>query len=184
MMRECPHEPKEVLLLEGHIQAALEGVVVLEHGSDAAERLMWHGSAEVVDRPSSRAIRSPYCRFTYERCSPRTLIPQWEQEYITVMRIIAKRTLRQFWETHPRGAKAKTRLEVWHSAVEAADWATPADVRATYGDASILKNSRVVFNIAGNQFRLVTRINYPYRVVYVRFVGTHEEYDDIDAETI
>ncbi|MGI9179426.1 MAG: type II toxin-antitoxin system HigB family toxin [Longimicrobiaceae bacterium] len=110
------------------------------------------------------------------------------------MRIIAKRTLRQFWETHPRGAEAKTPLEVWHSTVEAAEWATPADVKATYGDASILKNSRVVFNIAGNpkgsecpqlnKFRLVTRINYPYRVVYVRFVGTHEEYDDIDAETI
>lgn len=100
------------------------------------------------------------------------------------MRIIAKRTLRQFWETHSRGAKAKTPLEVWHSAVEAADWASPSDVKATYGDARILKNSRVVFNIAGNQFRLVARINYPYRVVYVRFVGTHKEYDDIDAETI
>jgi mRNA interferase HigB len=100
------------------------------------------------------------------------------------MRIIAKRTLRRFWEAHPRGAAARTPLEVWHSIVEAADWATPADVKATYGDASILKNSRVVFNIAGNRFRLVVRINYPYRVVYVRFVGTHEEYDDIDAEVI
>ncbi len=64
------------------------------------------------------------------------------------------------------------------------DGASPADVKATYGDASILKESRVVFNIAGNKFRLVARINYPYRVVYVRFVGTHEEYDAIDAETI
>lgn len=100
------------------------------------------------------------------------------------MRIIAKRALRQFWETHPRGAEAKTPLEVWHSMVEAADWATPAEVKATYGDASILKNSRVVFNIAGNKFRLVARINYPYRVVYVRFVGTHDEYDKIDAEAV
>lgn len=100
------------------------------------------------------------------------------------MRIIAKRTLRQFWENHPRGAEAKTPLQVWHSVVEEADWAAPADVKETYGDASILKNSRVVFNIAGNKFRLVVRINYPYRVVYIRFVGTHAEYDDIDAETI
>ena len=55
---------------------------------------------------------------------------------------------------------------------------------AAYGDASILKGSRVVFNIAGNKYRLVARINYPYRVVYVRFIGTHAEYDQIDAETI
>jgi len=100
------------------------------------------------------------------------------------MRIIAKRTLRQFWESHPRGAEARVPLQVWHSTVRAKDWATPADVKATFGDASILKNSRVVFNIAGNKFRLVTRINYPYRVVYIRFVGTHAEYDGIDAETI
>src|SRR5215218_8827645 len=65
------------------------------------------------------------------------------------MRIIAKRTLRLFWETHPRGADAKTPLQVWHSTVERQDWATPSDVKASYGDASILKNSRVVFNIGG-----------------------------------
>ncbi|HET7322568.1 MAG TPA: type II toxin-antitoxin system HigB family toxin [Longimicrobiaceae bacterium] len=100
------------------------------------------------------------------------------------MRIIAKRTLRQFWDNHPRGAEAKVPLQVWHSTVEDADWATPADVKAMYGDASILKNGRVVFNIAGNKFRLVVRINYPYRVVYIRFVGTHEQYDAIDAEQI
>lgn len=75
-------------------------------------------------------------------------------------------------------------LQVWYSTVEDADWATPADVKGTYRDASILKNSRVVFNIAGNKFRLVVRINYPYRVVYVRFIGTHEEYDAINVETI
>jgi len=59
-----------------------------------------------------------------------------------------------------------------------------ADVKQRYGDASILKGSRVVFNIAGNKYRLVARINYPYRVVYVRFIGTHAEYDQIAAETI
>jgi mRNA interferase HigB len=68
--------------------------------------------------------------------------------------------------------------------VEGKNWATPSDVKASYGDASILKNSRVVLNIAGNKFRLVVRINYPFRTVFIRFIGTHEEYDDIDAETI
>lgn len=100
------------------------------------------------------------------------------------MRIIAKRTLRAFWERHPRGAEARTPLQVWYSTVAAANWETPAAVKSTYGDASILKDSRVVFNVAGNKFRLVVRINYAYRVVYVRFVGTHEEYDRINAETI
>ena len=100
------------------------------------------------------------------------------------MRVIAKRTLRLFWEEHPQGKGAKTALEDWHAEAVAADWAQPADVKRQFGDASVLKGSRVVFNIAGNRYRLVVRINYPYRVVYVRFVGTHAEYDKIDAETI
>lgn len=100
------------------------------------------------------------------------------------MRVIAKRTLREFWERHPKGATAKTPLQDWHAQAIAADWATPADVKAQFGDASILKGSRVVFNIAGNRYRLVTRINYFYRVVYVRFVGTHQEYDEIDVDTV
>ena len=100
------------------------------------------------------------------------------------MRIIAKRTLREFWQSHPHGREAETALRAWHATVARAHWASPADVKASWGDASILKDSRVVFNIAGNKFRLVVRINYPYRVVYVRFVGTHAEYDAIDAETI
>ena len=112
------------------------------------------------------------------------MLPPWERVRFIGMRIIAKRTLRQFWETHPRGSEAKTPLQVWYSTTEAADWANPADVKASHRDASILKDSRVVFNIAGNKFRLIVRINYPYRVVYIRFVGTHDEYDGIDAETI
>lgn len=100
------------------------------------------------------------------------------------MRIIARRTLRQFWEAHPRNRAAKTPLEDWHAQVSAADWATPAEVKAQFGDASILQGGRVIFNIGGNKYRLVVRINYPYRVVYIRFVGTHAEYDEIDAGTI
>jgi mRNA interferase HigB len=100
------------------------------------------------------------------------------------VRIIAKRTLRLFWESDTRYADAKRALEDWHAQVSHADWATPADIKLRYGDASILKRGRVVFNICGNKYRLVVRINYPYRVVYVRFVGTHAQYDQIDAETV
>ena len=97
------------------------------------------------------------------------------------MRIIAKRTLREFWAAEP-GAKGP--LEAWHSEAKAADWKTPADIKARHGSASILKNGRVVFNIAGNKYRLIAKINYDYRVVYIRFIGTHKQYDAVDAETI
>jgi mRNA interferase HigB len=100
------------------------------------------------------------------------------------MRIISKARLRQFWESHPRAAQSKSALELWYHIAKHADWAEPAEVNAVYGDASILKSGRVVFNIGGNKFRLVSRINYRSRVVYIRFVGTHDEYDQIDAETI
>ena|SRR5437016_2913926 len=97
------------------------------------------------------------------------------------MRIIAKRTLAEFWKREPA---AKGELEAWHAEVKRADWTSPADVKAKYGRASILKDGRVVFNIAGNRYRVVVWINYPFRTVYIRFVGTHEQYDEIDAQTI
>ncbi len=98
------------------------------------------------------------------------------------MRIIAKRTLREFWKRHPR---AKGPLEAWHQEVAHADWATPPAVKLQFRSASVLPGHRVVFNnIAGNQYRVVVKINYPYRVVYVRFVGTHAEYDASDATTV
>lgn len=100
------------------------------------------------------------------------------------MRVIAKRTLRLFWEAHPRNWSARAPLEDWYAQARSADWATPADVKGQFGEASVLRGSRVVFNIGGNKYRLIVRINYPYRVVYIRFVGTHAEYDAIDAETV
>ena len=78
----------------------------------------------------------------------------------------------------------KTPLQDWHAQVIAADWANPNELKRQFADASVLRNQRVVFNIGGNKYRLVVRINYAYRVVYVRFVGTHAEYDAIDAHTI
>ena len=72
----------------------------------------------------------------------------------------------------------------WYRQVKGADWATPADVKRATGSASILNDGRAVFNIAGNKYRIVVWINYPYRVVYVRFIGTHRQYDEIDAQTV
>ncbi len=100
------------------------------------------------------------------------------------MRVIALSTVRSFWEKNPGFADAKEPLLAWYRHVLHADWASPADVKAEFGSASVLRNGRVVFNIAGNKYRLVAWINYPYRVLYVRFVGTHAQYDRIDAQTI
>lgn len=97
------------------------------------------------------------------------------------MRVIAKAALREFWENHP---DAEQPLRAWHAEAKAADWKTPADIKAKYRSAIILRGGRVIFNIGGNKYRLVVRINFPFRVIYIRFLGTHREYDRIDAETI
>lgn len=99
------------------------------------------------------------------------------------MRIISKRTLREFWE-QPSYSDSQGQLEAWHEEVLRADWSTPQELKAQFRNASVLQDSRVVFNIKGNDYRLVVKINYPYRMVYVRFVGTHKMYDQIDAVTI
>lgn len=98
------------------------------------------------------------------------------------MRVIAKRTLRG--SGNSLDTDAKEQLEAWHREALQADWVDPHAVKAQFGSASILKGNRVVFNIAGNKYRLVVKINYPYRIVYVRFIGTHSEYDDTDVETV
>jgi mRNA interferase HigB len=99
------------------------------------------------------------------------------------MRVIALSTLKTFWAS---GANhdAKEPTLAWYRDVAQADWAGPAAVKAQFGTASILKDGRVVFNLGGNKYRLVAWINYPYRVIYVRFIGTHKQYDAIDAQTI
>jgi mRNA interferase HigB len=97
------------------------------------------------------------------------------------MRIVAISTLRTFWEKHPN---AREPLSAWATVVSHANWKQPADVKADYGNASVLKNRRVVFNIKGNDYRLVAAIAYRMGTVYVKFVGTHKQYDAIDAETI
>jgi mRNA interferase HigB len=100
------------------------------------------------------------------------------------MRVIAVSTLEAFWERSSGHQDAKEPTLVWYRHALKADWASPADVKAQFSTASILKDGRVVFNIAGNKYRLVVWINYAYRVVYVRFIGTHAQYDRIDAQTV
>jgi mRNA interferase HigB len=100
------------------------------------------------------------------------------------VRIIALSTLKAFLRRNPAYVDAKEPLMAWYRVVRRADWATPADLKREIRSASILLDGRAAFNIAGNKYRLVVWINYPYRVVYIRFVGTHRQYDKIDAQTI
>lgn len=97
------------------------------------------------------------------------------------MRIIARKTLSEYWMQEP---EAEADLKAWFAEVQNAEWSQPADLKEQYRNASILKDCRVVFNICGNKHRLVVRINYQFKVVYIRFIGTHKEYDAIDIGTI
>lgn len=100
------------------------------------------------------------------------------------MRVIALRTIKQFVSSAPTYRDAREPALAWYQQVRNADWAAPSEVKREIASASILKDGRVVFNIAGNKYRIVVWINYPYRVVYIRFIGTHRQYDQIDAQTI
>jgi len=97
------------------------------------------------------------------------------------MRVISRKPLHELARRFP---EAKVELDAWFHEAEAAGWANPAEIKEKYGSASILKGSRVVFNICGNKYRLVVKINHAYSVVYVRFAGTHREYDRVNAEEI
>lgn len=97
------------------------------------------------------------------------------------MRLITLGTLRTCWEAHP---DSREQLQAWHQVVKAAKWSNSNEVKAQYGNASIIGGNRVVFNIAGNKYRLIVKIHYNTSIVFVRFIGTHKEYDQIDAEEI
>jgi mRNA interferase HigB len=96
-------------------------------------------------------------------------------------RILAKSTLREFWNKHP---DAEQYLKTWYDTAMSSNWKTPYDVRQTYANASILKDSRIVFNIKGNTYRLVAKFNFEKQWIFIRFIGTHSAYDSIDANTI
>lgn len=97
------------------------------------------------------------------------------------MRVIAVATLKKFWEKYP---DVEQPLKAWHDEVINAHWQQPADIKRSYASASVLKNRRVVFHIKGNEYRLVVSIAYKLQLVYVKFVGTHQQYGRVDAQTV
>jgi mRNA interferase HigB len=98
-----------------------------------------------------------------------------------ILRVIAKKTLRDFWTRHP---DCEQQLKAWYQEADAAVWKGPGDIKREYPNASFLAENRVVFNIKGNHYRLIVRINYYYQMVWIRFIGTYTQYDRIDAGKI
>jgi len=96
-------------------------------------------------------------------------------------RIFAKSALREYWEKHP---DTEQYLKTWYDSALNSDWRTPNEVKQTYVNATILKDSRIVFNIKGNSHRLVAKFNFQKQWIFIRFIGTHNEYDRIDVNTI
>lgn len=97
------------------------------------------------------------------------------------MRIISRKIIREFCERFPDAMKP---LQAWYADAKQAHWNSPNDIKSIYKNASIVSNNRVVFNIKGNDYRLVVAINYNFNLVYIRFIGTHKEYDKIDVTKI
>lgn len=97
------------------------------------------------------------------------------------MRVISRKRLKDFWESH---RDAEQPLKAWYAEVTRAQWMGPGDIKARYPSASILANDRVVFNIKGNRYRLIVIVRYKAGIVFVRFIGTHPEYDGIDAAEV
>ena len=97
------------------------------------------------------------------------------------MRIIARSTLKKFWLKH---SDAEQPLKAWFDDASRHNWQSPSDIKDVYANVSIIANNRVVFNIKGNSYRLVVHVRYDISIIFVRFIGTHQEYDKIDAKNI
>ena len=98
------------------------------------------------------------------------------------MRIIAKRTLRIFWEKHPQ---SEIPLSAWYGTASRADWKGPAEIKAAFGsNVDFVGDSRLIFDIGGNKFRLVVHVAYVHSVILVKFVGTHKEYNKVNPEKV
>lgn len=97
------------------------------------------------------------------------------------MRVLAKKILREFWESYP---DTEEQLKSWFQETVKGKWPNPNFVKDQFPNSRLISNNRVIFNIKGNQYRLIVRVNYKYQMVYVRFIGTHEDYDKIDLTKI
>lgn len=98
------------------------------------------------------------------------------------MRVIARRTVRKFYE-HPLYRDAEVPLEAWYAEASKANWQSHHDIKAQYGSASIISDGTVVFNIAGNKYRLVVNVDYGRQAIYIKFVGTNKQYDKLDLRS-
>jgi mRNA interferase HigB len=112
---------------------------------------------------------------------PGTLFPFWDRARVQHVRVFNRSTVRAFADAH---ADVRQPLFAWFAEVERADWSGPDDIKTQYPSASFLAGNRVVFNIKGNKYRIVIAVNYEFFAVFIRFIGTHAEYDKIDAATI
>jgi mRNA interferase HigB len=97
------------------------------------------------------------------------------------MRIISRKILKEFWRSH---SDAEEPLKAWFYDVSHSNWSSPTDIKQIYGNATIVANNRVVFNIKGNRYRLVVHVRYDLGIIFIRFIGTHQEYDKIDVTII
>lgn len=109
------------------------------------------------------------------------MFPIWEHISLLEVRIIARGTLRKFWQSHP---DAQEPLKAWHHEARKGHWTSPHQVKKMYRHASVLGDNRIVFNIAGNKYRLIVKFNYEFGTDYIRFIGSHKNYDRIDAEKV
>lgn len=100
---------------------------------------------------------------------------------ILVMRVISVSTLKRFYETYPT---SKTALETWYKTVKTAEWKTLSDIKKDFNSVDYVGNKRYVFNIKGNDFRLVAKILLGQKIIFIRFIGTHKDYDNVDCKTI
>lgn len=153
----------------------------------------WRRNTEPNPRPSMRffrkalilrvlaSIKWPFCIVENPGCVGVGLSQSQNGTTLQPMRVIAVSTLRAFWERYP---DAEQPLKAWYEEATSASWSQPADIKSQYRSASVLKNRRVVFNIKGNDYRLIVAIAYKLQIVCVKFVGTHKEYDAVDAETV
>ena len=99
------------------------------------------------------------------------------------MRIISRSTLKSFWEKKEH-KDSEQPLRTWFDEAKKANWKNPSDIKEVYRNASFVANNRVVFNIHGNKYRLIVAFKYPFGIGYIRFIGTHKQYDKIDAESV
>ena len=100
-------------------------------------------------------------------------------KYYLCMRVIAKKILREFWMIHPDEEQS---LKSWYREADMAKWASPHDIKKAFPSASIINDEIVVFNIKGNRFRLIVKINYSFSIIWIRFIGTHSEYDKLNIK--